>query len=59
MSRSGEKPRTVLSAADASVRDSLTLVEKLIDLEQADVVPYQGVLKPVQVAAIREAQNRS
>mgnify|MGYP001819206248 CR=1 FL=1 len=48
--------RSILSAVDASVQNSLALVEKLIELEQADITPYQGVLKPVEVAKAREAR---
>ncbi|VAW72064.1 Rubisco activation protein CbbO, partial [hydrothermal vent metagenome] len=51
-----QQAKAVLSTAKASVRDSLTLVDKLIDRQPADVMPYQGVLKPLQVAKVREAR---
>ncbi len=51
-----QQARAALSIAGASVRDSLALVKKLIDLQPADVMPYQGTLKPLQVATVREAR---
>jgi nitric oxide reductase NorD protein len=45
-----------LSADSAGVKDSLALVADVIDGAQSVAVPYQGVLKPIQVAKVREAR---
>ncbi len=48
--------RERLSVPGATPRDSLALVAALIEATPADTVPYQGVLKPIQVAKVRTAR---
>jgi nitric oxide reductase NorD protein len=45
-----------LSADSAGVNDSLALVADIIETAPIGAVPYQGVLKPIQVAKAREAR---
>ena len=51
-----QRARERLSAPDATVKDSLASVAEVIDATAADAVPYQGVLKPIQVAKVRAAR---
>ena len=48
--------RQRLGAEEATVEDSLRLVPELIDLPLPPPVPYQGVLRPADVARVREAR---